>query len=96
MNFGNVVRLPGSTFKSLFEVTGSEFKARPVSKAVDFSPASSSAVVGRVGFNRAVVLQVSVMEGAEGISKGVAVGNCEKEGREGIEGTHGEVIGSIN
>lgn len=51
MNFGNVVRLPGSAFQCLFEFSGHEFKARPVSMAVDFSPASS-AIGGRAGFNQ--------------------------------------------
>lgn len=56
MNYGNVVGLPGSA-KCPFEVSGYEFKARPVSMAVDFSPGSVSQG-GRAGG-----LQVGVMEG---------------------------------
>ena len=40
MSHGNVVGLPGSTIKCPFEVSGHEFKARPVSMAVAFPPAS--------------------------------------------------------
>lgn len=39
MNYANVVGLPGSATKCPFEVSGHEFKARPVSRAVEFSPA---------------------------------------------------------
>lgn len=38
-------------FQCLFEVSGHGFKARPVSTAVDFTPASS-AIGGRAGFNQ--------------------------------------------
>ena len=51
MSFGNAVRLSGSAFQCLFEVSGHEFKARPVCMAVDFSPASS-AIGGRAEFNQ--------------------------------------------
>lgn len=87
MNIGNVVRLPGRASKCLFEVSGHEFKARPVSMAVDSSPASS-AIGGRAGFNQGCSCIGGVMEGeyptAEGVSKGVTMRNCE-EGREDIK-----------
>lgn len=57
MNYGNVVGLPGSAIKCPFEVSGHEFKAGPVSVAVDFFP---SLVSPR---GKARILQVGVMEG---------------------------------
>lgn len=86
MYSGNVVSLPGSAFKCLFEVSDHEFKARSVSLVVDFSP-DSSAIRGRAGFIQGWVFaegrdREKDCQRAEGVSKGVTVGDCDKEGGE--------------
>lgn len=88
MNYGNLVGLPGSAIKCPFEVSGHEFKARPVSMAVDFSPGSSAALRGS-----ARVLQVGMMEGKRVREKKVWEGGGR--GHTGVE-DNGKVIGSMD
>lgn len=78
MNHGNVVGLPGSTIKCPFEVRGHEFKARPVSMAVAFPPASGDLKGQSWGFAGGCD---GGKEGqrAEGVGRGVTLGNCDKQ-----------------